>query len=56
MLKIFNAVINQIQNEGKWNNQETDTGDRIKDMLVTIKEEIYKILKQDIDLLTNLPE
>lgn len=34
-LKIFNVVMNQIQNEGKLNNEDNDTEDGIKDILVT---------------------
>ena len=48
-------VINQIKNEGKSNNKVTYAEDGIKDMLLTIGEEIYKLLQQDIDLF-NLPE
>ena len=54
-LKIFSVVINQIKNEGKSNNKVTYAEDGIKDMLLTIGEEIYKLLQQDIDLF-NLPE
>lgn len=54
-LKIFSVVINQIKNEGKSNNKVTYAEDGIKDMLLTIEEEIYKLLQQDIDLF-NLPE
>lgn len=54
-LKIFSVVINQIKNEGKSNNKVTHAEDGIKDMLLTIGEEIYKLLQQDIDLF-NLPE
>ena len=39
-LKIINAVINQTQNEGKSNNQDTNTKHRIRDILKTIGEEI----------------
>ena len=38
-LKIFNAVINQIENEGKSNNQVTDT-ERIKDILLTMEKRL----------------
>ena len=48
-------VINQIENEGKLINQEIDAEGGIKDILVTIREEIYKFLQQDIDSL-DLPE
>lgn len=44
-LRIFNTIINQIENEGKSINQETDAEDRIRDMLVTTEEEIYKFLQ-----------
>ena len=54
-LKIFSVVINQIKNEGKSNNKVTYAEDGIKDMLLTIGEEIYKLLQQDTDLF-NLPE
>lgn len=54
-VKIFSVVINQIKNEGKSNNKVTYAEDGIKDMLLTIGEEIYKLLQQDIDLF-NLPE
>lgn len=54
-LKIFSMVINQIENEGKSINKVTYAEDGIKDMLLTIGEEIYKLLQQDFDTL-NLPE
>ena len=54
-LRILNVVINQIENEGKSINQETDAEDGTIDILVTIGEEIYKFLQQDIDSL-DLPE
>ena len=54
-LKIFSVVINQIKNEGKSNNKVTYAEDGIKDLLLTIGEEIYKLLQQDTDLF-NLPE
>ena len=44
-LKIFSVVINQIKNEGKSNNKVTYAEDGIKDMLLTIGEEIYKLLQ-----------
>lgn len=43
--RIFNTIINQIENEGKSINQETDAEDRIRDILVTTEEEIYKFLQ-----------
>lgn len=54
-LKIFSMVINQIEKEGKSINKVTYAEDGIKDMLLTIGEEIYKLLQQDFDTL-NLPE
>lgn len=44
-LRIFNTIINQIENEGKSINQETDAEDRIRDILVTTEEEICKFLQ-----------
>ena len=38
-LKIFSTVINQIENEGKSNNQVTDT-ERIKDILLTMEKRL----------------
>ena len=43
--RIFNTIINQIENEEKSINQETDAEDRIRDILVTTEEEIYKFLQ-----------
>ena len=40
-LKIFNVVMNQIQNEGKLNSEDNDTEDGIKDILVTNGEKIF---------------
>ena len=54
-LKIFSAVINQIENEGKSNNQVTDTEDRNKRYVTNNGEETRKFLQQDIDSL-NLSE
>lgn len=53
-LTILNMVINQIIKEGNTNNQDSETKDRIKNILVTVRGETYKFLK-DIDSL-NLPE
>lgn len=39
--KIFNVVMNQIQNEGKLNSEDNDTEDGIKDILVTNGEKIF---------------
>ena len=54
-LKIFSAVINQIENEGKSNNQVTDTEDKNKRYVTNNGEETRKFLQQDIDSL-NLSE
>ena len=48
-------AINQIENEGISVKKVTYAEDGIKDMLLTIGEEIYKLLQQDTDLF-NLPE
>ena len=50
-LKIFSAVINQIENEGKSNNQVTDTEDKNKRYVTNNGEETRKFLQQDIDSL-----
>ena len=52
-LTILNMVINQIIKEGNTNNQDSETKDRIKN-IVMVRGETYKFLK-DIDSL-NLPE
>lgn len=39
--KIFNVVMNQIQNERKLNSEDNDTEDGIKDMLVTNGEKFF---------------
>lgn len=39
--KIFNVVMNQIQNEGKLNSEDNDTEDGIKDILVTNGEKVF---------------
>ena len=39
--KIFNVVMNQIQNEGKLNSEDNDTEDGIKDILVTNREKFF---------------
>ena len=49
-LKIFSVAINQIENEGISVKKVTYAEDGIKDMLLTIGEEIYKLLQQYIDL------
>ena len=54
-LKIFSAVINQIENKGKSNNQVTDTEDKNKRYVTNNGEETRKFLQQDIDSL-NLSE
>ena len=54
-LKIFSAVINQIENEGKSSNQVTDTEDKNKRYITNNGEETRKFLQQDIDSL-NLSE
>ena len=52
-LKIFNVVINQMENESKSNDKDSATEGGRKDILVPLGEEIYKF-GQDIDSL-NLP-
>ena len=54
IFKIFNSVKAQIENEGKTLNQNNDTEDGIKDIILLAVEQIYKFLQQDIDSL-NLP-